>query len=158
MCIYTLSVSVQPVPQSSFGVTMAAVFQTPRNVMVLITDITSSDEHGCGRYHTILHEVVTDIKLINVWLILPCQFEVLYSLLYCFHIQRILTWPLVCWLQDLLPWYSMGSHIYIKTCQRRQCCNLTAIGLSHHLLLIMVMLFPWDKYSAHQLVLFMSLL
>jgi len=33
MCIYTLSVSVQSVPQSSFGVTMAAVFQTPRNVM-----------------------------------------------------------------------------------------------------------------------------
>ena len=68
MCIYTLSVSVQPVPQSSFGVTMAAVFQTPRNVMVLMTEIASSDEQGCGRYHTILHEVnvVMDIKLINV--------------------------------------------------------------------------------------------
>jgi len=86
MCIYTLSVSVQPVPQSSFGVTMAAVFQTPRNVMVLMTDITSSDEQGCGRYHTILHEVVMDIKLINVWLILPCHLKSYNcSLLYCFR-------------------------------------------------------------------------
>jgi len=66
MCIYTLSVSVQPVPQSSFGVTMAAVFQTPRNVVVLMTEITSSDEHGCGRYHTIFHEVVINIRS---WLI-----------------------------------------------------------------------------------------
>ena len=77
MCIYTLSVSVQSVPQSSFGVTMAAVFQTPRNVMVLMTEIASSDEQGCGRYHTILHEVnvVMDIKSINVWLILPCHLK-----------------------------------------------------------------------------------
>ena len=34
-------------------------------------------KQGCGRYHTILHEVnvVMDIKSINVWLILPCHLK-----------------------------------------------------------------------------------